>query len=160
MGVNTQIISGFPGVGKSYACTFNFFKCLDSDSSNFSWESEGVRHPDFPENYMKHIKENQGKAWTIMVSSHKVVREALEAHGIEYTLVYPDKSLKAEYLDRYRKRGNDEKFIKFIGDHWDVFIDEIEQDIFPKKIKLGSGEYLGDAKFRIWGTLEDRKEEE
>lgn len=47
----TKVISGFPGVGKS----FNHYNTddnlivLDSDSSLFSWESEGVRHPDFPE---------------------------------------------------------------------------------------------------------------
>ena len=33
---------------------------LDSDSSLFSWIEKGVRHPDFPDNYIKHIKETSG----------------------------------------------------------------------------------------------------
>jgi len=41
-------------------------------------------------------------------------------------MVYPDKSMKREWIRRFRKSGNDEGFIKFIGDNWDDFIDEIE----------------------------------
>ena len=54
---NTRVISGFPGIGKSYL--FNNGKnilIIDSDSSNFSWLEPGVRNPEFPHNYMKHIK--------------------------------------------------------------------------------------------------------
>lgn len=52
-----KVISGFPAVGKSYM--FNDKSdliVLDSDSSLFSWESEGVRHPDFPNNYYNILK--------------------------------------------------------------------------------------------------------
>ena len=54
----TRVISAFPGTGKSYFHRNSDSKVLDSDSSKFSWIEEGVRHPDFPNNYMTHIKEN------------------------------------------------------------------------------------------------------
>ena len=61
----TYVISAFPGCGKSW-CFNNLqdkYKMLDSDSSNFSWAygEEGQklgRNPDFPQNYISHIKEN------------------------------------------------------------------------------------------------------
>ena len=68
----TIIISGFPGIGKSHLYDRGW-DALDSDSSHFSWvkDSEGKntkeRHPDFPNNYMEHIKNNLGKYYYIFV---------------------------------------------------------------------------------------------
>ncbi|GLI90450.1 hypothetical protein [Bacillus subtilis] len=144
----TTVISGFPGVGKSY-----FTKqlanrgdkiVLDSDSSEFSWLEPGVRHPDFPTNYIEHIKANLQTADIIFVSSHKVVRDALRVAGVDYTLVYPHKSLKDEYKRRYEARGSDTKFIQMIDKNWDSFIDEIESELFPRLVKLYEGETLAD----------------
>jgi hypothetical protein len=144
--LKTVIISGFPGIGKSYFHQNNpDLIVLDSDSSNFSWLSEGVRHPDFPNNYMEHIKSNIGKVTVILVSSHKVVRDALRENGIEYTLMYPDKSLKDEYIERYKNRGSNDTFIKMINENWGNFIDDIESDTFPVKVKLEKNQYLKDV---------------
>lgn len=139
----TKVISGFPGIGKS-VLTKNGkdLRVLDSDSSSFSWIEEGVRNPDFPNNYMKHIKDNIGKANCILVSSHDIVREALKENNIEYTLVYPAVELKDEYLERYKNRGNNEGFLKFISSNWEQFISDIEKETFPKLIKLESGQFL------------------
>lgn len=142
---NTVIISGFPAVGKSMLAKNSQLVVLDSDSSKFSWISEGVRHPDFPNNYIKHIQENIGKADYILVSSHDIVREALENNSIEYFLVYPNMSQKDEYLERYRHRGNDEKFVSFIDSNWDKFILDIEREKFPTLVKLNKGQFLSDV---------------
>lgn len=144
---NTKIISGFPGVGKSFATnnTGGELIILDSDSSNFSWIAPGERHPLFPQNYMQHIEDNLGKADYIFVSSHDNVRKALADRGIEYTLVYPAAGLKEEYIERYRERGNPPAFINFIDGKWDEFIANIEQETFPKLVELTSGEYLADV---------------
>lgn len=142
---NTKIISGFPAIGKSYLTQNTELIVLDSDSSNFSWIKEGERHPDFPNNYIQHIKENIGKADYILVSSHDIVRKALKENNIGYILVYPSKDLKVEYLERYQNRGNDEKFINFINSNWDKFIDDIESETFPRLLKLESGEFLEDV---------------
>lgn len=142
----TKVISGFPAVGKSYLYNNNKgLKVLDSDSRKFSWESEGVRHPEFPNNYIRHIKRNLGVVDVIFVSSHKVVREALENNGIDYTIVYPNISLKGEYISRYINRGNDDNFIEFLNDNWEEFITDIENERFPVKVELQEGQYMKDV---------------
>ena len=149
--MNTVVISGFPAVGKTqFVKNRKDLKVLDSDSSNFSWtkDNEGnntkERNPNFPNNYIQHIKDNLGKVDVILVSSHDIVRKALEDNEIKYYLVYPDKDLKEEYIDRYIVRGNNTNFIDFINDNWDKFIDDIDNETFPLKIKLSKGTYLTD----------------
>lgn len=137
----TLVVSGFPGVGKSYLfrkAEEENLTILDSDSSKFDKSQ-------FPQNYMDHIIENIGKVDIIMVSSHDVVRKALKENRILYNLVYPSIDLKDDYIQRYKERGNDEKFINFISDNWESFIHDIEKEDFPRRVELDSGEYLGDA---------------
>jgi hypothetical protein len=142
------VVSGFPGVGKTIFST-SYSECLltitDSDSSSFSWCSDGTRNPDFPRNYIAHIKEQVVQSDFVMVSSHRSVRDALRNDGMHYILVYPDRGLKEEYLERYRRRGNERPFIDTMADNWDDFIDEIEQETFPHKVRLGPGVHLGDV---------------
>jgi len=139
-----KVISGFPGIGKSILFQHKGTTVLDSDSSLYSWISKGVRNPHFPNNYMERIKSSMNQVDYILVSSHKVVRDALKAEGIEYTLVYPDIELKQEYIGRYISRGSNDAFIDFIYSNWDEFIDEIELEDYPEMIKLKEGEYLAD----------------
>ena len=105
---------------------------MDSDSSKFSWiyddngNKTNIRNPDFPSNYIKHIKDNIGKVDLIFVSSHSSVREALDKNKIQYTLVYPHKDLKNDWINRCRDRGNDEKFIDVIDKNWDEWNKEMK----------------------------------
>lgn len=148
--IKTIVVSGFPGVGKSHLFRENTsLVVLDSDSSKFSWMSEGVRHPAFPQNYIEHIKANLGKAHLILVSSHKVVRDALRENGIAYVLVYPDKRLKSEYIQRYRERGSDEAFVQMIDSHWESFIADLESETWPTHEVLHQGEHLSDVCKRL-----------
>ena len=141
----TMVIAAFPGTGKSY-CTKSeadkFNGVLDSDSSNYSWikDSEGnnttERNPDFPNNYIKHIKDNIGKVEVIFVSSHKEVREALEREGIEYILVYPNIFQKDDYIKRYKNRGSSDKFIRLLETNWEEWINECRTEEYPTRIEL------------------------
>jgi hypothetical protein len=145
---NTKIISAFPAVGKSWL--FEQLKnsdkvVLDSDSSKFSWLSEGVRNPDFPNNYIQHIKENIGKADYIFVSSHKEIRAEMNYQNVSYTLVFPHESLIKEYIERFTNRGNDLKFIEFISNNWFHFIDDMKNENCLNKIQLLEGQYLSDV---------------
>jgi hypothetical protein len=133
---DTFVISAFPACGKSY-CFRNHqdeFSMLDSDSSEFSWlkderdNNTKVRNPEFPSNYIQHIKENIGKVDMIFVSSHEVVRKALYDNGINVIIIYPNKDLKEEWIRRFKERGNDEGFINFLSNNWDNFIDDIERE--------------------------------
>ena len=88
--IKTIVVSGFPGVGKSYYVNYGEGSdympqgfAIDSDSSTFDKSN-------FPKNYIEHIKENIGKVKIIFVSSHKEVRDALVKNNIDFTLAYPN----------------------------------------------------------------------
>lgn len=143
--INTMIIAAFPGCGKSYTVKHEaekFNGVIDSDSSNFSWikdkngHNTNERNPDFPKNYIEHIKENIGKVEVIFISSHKAVRKALEKENINYILVYPNIFQKKDYIKRYTERGNNPAFIKNVQEHWEEWIEDCDDETFPTKIKL------------------------
>lgn len=126
------IVCAFPGTGKSYLA--NKMGYHDSDSSKYSWIQKGVRHPDWPNNYIEHIKSLEG---IIFVSTHKEVRDALYQNNIPFGLIYPDRSLKEEYKQRYINRGSPESFIKLLDEKWDVWITEMENEgRYAKKYKI------------------------
>lgn len=130
---NTLIISAFPGSGKSYMTKFSKqYKCIDSDSSLYSWiYKDGVktdeRNPDFPNNYMAHIKANIGKCDIIFVSTHESVRNALLESGLNFTIVYPMLKLKNDFMNRYELRGSDEKFIQLMDKNFEKFVKELDK---------------------------------
>lgn len=143
-----MIICGFPGVGKTTLkkyCDENGIECHDSDSSQFPKD-------DFPANYIKHLKElsdkqnssGNVKGILILASSHKEVREALLAEGLPFRIVVPHFSLKDEYVERYKKRGSSESFIKLIETNFETWIGEIASDARLDIITLGRGQYLKD----------------
>jgi hypothetical protein len=145
-----KIIAGFPGVGKSYIKNNTDIYCHDSDSSVYSWKEKGVRNPDFPNNYIKHIKEvlNDWEGPDYMfVSTHAEVREALKSNGLPFTVVYPAISLKAEYMQRYIDRGSPKGFIDLMSANWEMFIKglELEEAYNENVIKLEAGQTLFDV---------------
>lgn len=137
-----KVLSGFPGIGKTFYKGNSNLNILDSDSSKFSWIKKGIRNPEFPNNYIEHIKDNMYKVDIVLVSSHKVVRDALVDNNIRFLLVYPDISLKEEYIKRFKNRGNDDPFIKMFEDNWDKFINEMDNQKGCESRKLKSGEFL------------------
>lgn len=137
-----KVISGFPGIGKTFYKENSELNVLDSDSSKFSWIEKGVRNPEFPKNYIDHIKSNMYKVDMILVSTHKVVRDALVDNNIKFLLVYPEIELKEEYLERFRNRGSDDSFIKLFENNWDTFIQEMENQEGCVATKLKSGMFL------------------
>ena len=134
---NTKLISAFPGSGKSHFFKTSNKKVLDSDSSTFDKK-------DFPSNYIKHIKEKMGTVDYILISSHKDVRDALKENNLNYTLVYPNKELKEDYLKRYKERGSPKSFIELLKNNWDSWVDEMNNESFPKTKKLKKDQYLSD----------------
>jgi hypothetical protein len=138
-GKKTIIISAFPGCGKSHLFRNKGEKnILDSDSSTFDKSN-------FPQNYIEHIKSNIGIADLILVSSHKEVRDALVENGIDFTLVYPNRQIKDEYIKRYIDRGNNENFVNLLQNNWDNWMNELDEQTGCEKIELNSGQYLSDV---------------
>lgn len=162
--MNTKIYSIFPACGKTWLYEhqedYNL-KILDSDSSQFSWvytniDENGntirgvrkVRNPDFPNNYIEHIKENIGKYDCIFVSSHASVREALDAEGIDFIIVYPESRCKAEWVGRCFIRENNGESgcgAEVMCDNFDQWQSEcFMAGVNHEEIVLSFGEYLSD----------------
>lgn len=63
--MQTKIICGFPGIGKSYLYRSNKLNATDSDSSNFKWinvkDGSMAVNPEFPQCYIDHIKWLSGR---------------------------------------------------------------------------------------------------
>lgn len=155
----TVVISAFPCCGKTYAFKHykNKYSILDSDSSKFSWTHvtetdeygnplrsiKRIRNPEFPKNYIEHIKENIGKVDIIFVSSHLEVRQAMIDAGISYCTVYPKPEMLNEWVGRMYRRGNDANFINFQIEHWDEFMHNINFEPYGiGLLRLGNNEYL------------------
>lgn len=134
----SYIISAFPGCGKSYYSNtsnkLEGLKVSDSDSSMFSWvldeegKSTGVRNPEFPANYMAHIKQLIDDEYDIIfVSTHQEVRDALTEAGLKYILVYPLVDAKETFMGYYKQRKSPDKFIELMDNKWDMFVGTCEQ---------------------------------
>ena len=134
----TIIISGFPGIGKTTVYN-NGYNCTDSDSSKFD-------KAHFPGNYIEHIKNliQRGDLDYIFVSTHESVRNALVEAGIEFTVVYPEHSLKQEYMARYEGRGSPSAFLDIMSRSWDEFIQGCSETQAPKVV-LKEGQFLEDV---------------
>lgn len=146
----TLILSAFPGTGKTVLTGYKGLNILDSDSSKFD-KSE------FPQNYIKHIKEKVTlhsfsnpietplSVDILCISSHKSVREELESQRIPYTLVYPYTESKDEYLGRYKKRGSSDTFISLLNDNWRAWIKDCCSQKRCAHYRLLPQQYLSDA---------------
>lgn len=169
--MKTIIFSVFPACGKTWLYKnqekFNL-KILDSDSSEFSWikiidkdyESKNCnnpdytpryikeRNPDFPNNYINHIKENIGKYDYIFVSSHDVVRDALDREEINFVIVYPSIDLKFEWVGRcFAREQNGESGCntKIMNDNYNKWIKEcVSVAKTHPNVVLGHNDYLSD----------------
>lgn len=107
-----------------------------------------VENPEFPDNYIEYIKEQLefDKYDYIFVSSHESVRKALNDEGIDFTIIFPKRKLKNEWVGRCYLRKNNGFPISVLVDNWDKWIDQMYLEIrsgHRYKI-LKSNQYLSD----------------
>lgn len=148
-GMNESIIIfGFPGVGKSYAFEHQEelgLELQDSDSSHFHWlykddefkepvldeNGKKVVHPAWPANYAQYIeltgREQEVNPDFIFVSTHEEVMEAILALGFISFCIYPDINMKDKFMQLYKDRGNDERFLKLMDEKWEEFVKGTEK---------------------------------
>ena len=140
--------SVFPLCGKSYCANKLGINAVDSDSSQYSWiikEGEKIRNPDFPRNYIEHIKDATTKHDYLFVSSHQEVRTALEKEGIPFVLVYPNRSLLSNWIKRYENRDFNGFPLQVLINNWDKWHDELDKQKCYKRFILKEDEYLSDV---------------
>lgn len=133
-----QIISGFPGVGKTHYARIYRDMVLDLDSRKYRWG--------FPEKYIKLILDHAAIGdGTLLVSTHESVLDALSANGLRYTLVFPALSLKEEYLERYRQRGDDPQLLELLSKNWSRYLYQCQNRNDCEKIVLKGTQVLADV---------------
>lgn len=133
-----MVILGFTGVGKSRFVANNNM-VSDVDSSNFTL------HKDFPENYITFLEDNLEKKTATFMSTHKEVRDALHEKNIPYVLIYPSLDQKDDYLERYRLRGCEMRYISKVEANFEKWIKELMADKRGHHIQLAKGQTLSDV---------------
>lgn len=72
-----------------------------------------------------------------------ILRQELDKRKINYTLVYPARILKEEYITRIRNRNKSKELEDNLTHNWDIVISNLEQSN-NNKIVLNSGEFISD----------------
>lgn len=141
---DTKIFNVFPVSGTTYATkklTEEGYKVLELDSSEYShkyynfsvddYKVNRVKNPSFPQNYIKAIKDAIGEYDFIFISTHREVREELEKNNIRYSLVYPNYSMKNEWVGRCYLKGDKELCDK-LANNWDQWNKELDNVTYSK----------------------------
>ena len=116
---------------------------ISNDESKKSTNRE--INKEWPNNYFKALKSVLDKYDYILVAD-EIVNDFLITNKYEYWIVYPDISLKEEYLNRCKNRGNNEEFIYWYSRLWDEWINISKNDLHASKhIELKSNQYLEDV---------------
>lgn len=147
----TLIISAFPGMGKTYSKkNISTLEIVDHESTPFRWvEDNGnkIHNPAFPKNYIEALKDiiySDDAPDVVFVSSHSVVRDALNEAGIYYYIISPLQRCKETLIQRYRERGNSEKFCNNLSDNWYKFTDSINNETYPTLIKFSENDFINE----------------
>ncbi len=109
-----MIVCGFPGTGKSKMAKFSKWVDLESTPFKGNWLLYAE--------VAKHMSDN---GYTVMVSTHAEMLDALEQIEARYVVVIPPMEDKNVYLHRYDVRGNTNEFIRLLDENWDRWLLDI-----------------------------------
>ena len=139
-----RIISAFPCLGKTSLSKKDPINYEDLESSDFNWkydsfcetrllskeERKGIistrmKNSEFPTNYVDHLEQRMTlyPNRVFFISMHDEVIEELDKRSLEYISIYPTTDSKGEFLNRMRKRGNNNDFISYMMKNYDLFIE-------------------------------------
>lgn len=150
------IIAGFAGVGKTtFANKYN--NVVDLEIMDFKWiyneeinnieKKKGYmrkkRKEEWPYNYFEAIQKARFIYDIVLISTDNEILNLLNNNNLDYIISYPSANCKEEYLQRYKKRGNVNEFIKNVCETFDELIEELDS-IKCEKIILNDNEYLED----------------
>ena len=142
-----NVWSVFPLCGKTYSSNKDGIDAIDSDSSSYSWieiNGKKERNPDFPKNYIRHIKDVMINHDYVFVSSHQEVRNALSQEGISFNLVYPHRNCLDEWINRYKNREYNGFSLQVLIDNWEKWLNELDSQNCERRIILNENEFLID----------------
>ena len=112
-----------------------------------------VIHQDSLEYALNILKKEIQNDKIVLLSFNKELLAYLWDNNIDYFLVYPNINSREEYINRMKKRGNNEKFIESMTNvkDWNLFYSRNKNDTKPTyKIQLDEGQYLSDIKNKFF----------
>lgn len=135
------IVWAFYGAGKSAVADGN--SIVDLDSVQYRFKNVGndlhdlkpdviskngfiERDSEYPDNYIRAIQKSD--ADVVLVNCELPVLEKLE----NVVLFYPNQSLKQEFLERYKNRGDNLSFIHMIEQDYEGMIRSLGRLPYPK----------------------------
>lgn len=124
-----------------------YFNFLGVINKNIEIDSRTVHYWSYlkPEVYLSMVLGDINKCAYTFIPIEFEALKILTDNGIEVNLVYPEKELKEEYLERYIEMGVDFIILDYYMTHWDEFIDIFKRQVNCKHIVLQSGQYLQDV---------------
>ncbi len=164
--IKCNIIVCGPAIGKTYLAEHNNrFIDVDEMKADYKYNLYGVSKEEKEKGKLNRgetVNSNSSKyaiellektiannqIALLSYNNKKIIKYVIE-NKYEYCLVYANKSLREEYAERMKNRGNNSIFIDKMTNHeyWDEFYDENFNDKNAKyKIELKSGQYLSDIK--------------
>jgi hypothetical protein len=129
-----RVYAAFCGTGKSHLCAK--YPSIISEVECWKYESQF-----FPQNYVCAVVDEMVKHSIVFVSTNPSVLLEFVDLNIEVILIYPDISLKEEYIQRFKDRGSSNDFISTLTTNWDKWITELMNLPYESHV-LKSGEYL------------------
>lgn len=133
--ITTNVVSGFPAIGKSFLAKKFPVAARDLESSDYHWllvDDGKVCNPQWPANYIEAIKalDKSGMYRVICTSSHDLIRSEMANAGIRYTNLAPEDTpeMKQFIIQRCKDRGSPEAFIKDLEEHYSVYVQSMIND--------------------------------
>lgn len=148
-------VYAFTATGKSTVAK-KYSNVIDMESTLYKYignlnEDESMKstirelNKEWPENYFKALIQVKDKYDYILISD-EICDKFLKENNFEYWWIYPRINLKEEYMNRCKKRGNNDEFIKWYSKLWEEWIEKCKNDkLATKHIELQSNQYLEDV---------------
>lgn len=123
---------GYPGIGKTTLANLYHWSnhYIDLETSNFD------RHDGWAKEYCNVAEDLSRQGYVVLTGCHKEIREILNDSDELTVLIFPKDELKEKWIDRLRKRaendGNtakDLRALKRVEEKWEQDHEELEEYI-------------------------------
>ena len=138
--IKTILCASFCGTGKTFICENSRIKAVEVEY----WKYKGIE-----KEFIQDIKKHIGVVDIVFLQTDTESLNLIKNEGLEIILIYPQKNLRNEYLDRYIERDNPYDFIGTMMKYWDKNIDELSNRNYCKHFVLEKNQYITDIIHQI-----------
>lgn len=143
-----MIIIGYPGIGKS-TLAGRYKEYIDLESSHFN-NVLGEKRSSWYIPYCRVAEDLSRQGYRVFVSCHREVQEYFNKSNEYVMVIYPAIELKEQWLDKVKKRFENEPSIKnakaleSVDTHYNTHIKSLINSPFENKLELKDMNYTLD----------------